>query len=106
MPVFSRIEKPVVIDHPVPLPQVQPEWQRFVGCYAERGLGQTIEICLTTTSLMAIIDKEELLLLPEDDLHFRMQDGSEAGEPISFILDEEGIVAYLQLPGFRFVREQ
>jgi len=46
-----------------------------------------------------------LLLLPEDDLHFRMQDGSEAGEPISFILDEEGVVAYLQLPGFRFVRE-
>jgi hypothetical protein len=61
---------------------VQPEWQCFVGRYAERGLDQNIEIRLTANRLMAIIDKEELLLLPEDDLHFRMQDGSEAGESI------------------------
>lgn len=88
------------------LPPIQPEWKAYEGRYTERGMRLPLEVRLEPDKLIATILGTDVILLPLEEHHFRMQE-SPLGDSMCFVRNSDGIVIQAKINGglLLFVRE-
>lgn len=93
-----------------PAPTANPAWQKYVGLYTWEDDAIHVAILDGKLSLFDASDdnpwESKVTLEPVSDNVFRMKDGDQAGETVTFTVDPSGRVTRFEAPGYYLLRSR